>query len=69
MSIPMAVPDRVEVPPMLDRLVAVATLAVATALVHTAPFRCTLGLSRAAKRCASRPATAGEAQSAVAARD
>ncbi|UQA91527.1 lasso peptide biosynthesis B2 protein [Streptomyces halobius] len=69
MSIPMAVPARTSRPPLPDRFVAVAALALATALVHTAPLRATLAVARIAKRCTRRPATATEAGRVVAARD
>ncbi|MGW1495307.1 lasso peptide biosynthesis B2 protein [Streptomyces sp. NPDC002402] len=69
MSIPMAVPAQTARPPLPDRFVAIFALAVATALVQTAPMRGTLALARFAKRCTRRPATAVEAGAVVAARD
>ncbi|MET7713322.1 lasso peptide biosynthesis B2 protein [Streptomyces sp. NPDC005407] len=69
MSIPMAVPARTARPPLPDRFVAIAALALATTLVQAAPLRGTLALARTAKRCTRRPATAVEAGRVVAARD
>ncbi|MBT2397975.1 lasso peptide biosynthesis B2 protein [Streptomyces sp. ISL-100] len=69
MSIPMAIPPRIERPPLLDRFMAVGTLALATMLVEATPLRATLTVARVAKRCTRRRASASEAVRTVAARD
>lgn len=67
MSIRMALDDAQTRLPLTDRIVGLACVAAAVALLRCAPFRVTLAAARAAKRFARRPAGQAEVERAFAA--